>query len=215
MSQKINESLIMKALDWAYAKAISQTLPGLESSYTLAEDYLRHPGILEEKVESLIRWQNAKAAVLGFASGLGGFVTIPVSIPVNIASVLFVQVRMIAAIAIMNGYDVRDDRVKTMIFACMCGSAGSDILKNVGIEMGTKFLNNVLQKLSQETIQKINNAVGLRLLSRFGGMGAVNVGKAVPLIGAVIGGTFDGVTTNIIGNVAKKIFLKDEDSFVI
>lgn len=212
MSKKLNESLIMKALDWAYGKAIAQSLPGIESSFTLSEDYLKQSGSLEERVDSLIRWQNAKAAAFGFAAGLGGFVTIPVSIPANIASVLFVQVRMIAAIAIMNGYDVRDDRVKTMIFACMCGAAGSDILKSVGIEMGTKFLNHVLQKLSQETIQKINNAVGLRLLSRFAGIGALNVGKAVPLIGAVIGGTFDGVTTNIIGTVAKKTFLKEEIS---
>lgn len=201
----------MRALDWSYGKAISQSLPGIESSFSLAEAYLKGPGTLEEKIESLIRWQNTKAAAFGFASGLGGFVTIPVSIPVNIASVLFVQVRMIAAIAIMNGYDVQDDKVKTMIFACMCGSAGSDILKNVGIEMGTKFLNHVLQKLSQETIQKINHAVGLRLVSRFAGMGAVNIGKAVPLVGAIIGGTFDGVTTNIIGNVAKKIFLNDQN----
>lgn len=205
----INESIIITALHWAYAKAISQPLPGLESSFTLAEEYLKHSGTLEEKIDSLIHWQNAKAATFSFVTGMGGFVTIPVAIPVNIAGVLFVQVRMIAAIAIMNGYDVNDDKVKTMIFACMCGSSGSDILKNVGIEMSTKFLNNVLQKLSQETIQKINNAVGIRLISRFSGVGTVNMSKVVPLIGAIIGGTFDGVTTNVIGKIAKKSFTKD------
>jgi hypothetical protein len=209
MSEKLSESLIMKALDWAYEKATSNALIGIESSHTLAESYLREEGTLENRIDSLIRWQNTKAAALGFAAGLGGIIAIPVTIPANLASVLFVQVRMIAAIAIMNGYDVRDDRVKTMIFACMCGSAGSDILKNVGIELSTKFLNNILHKISQETIIKINKAVGFRLLSRFGGTGVINFGKAVPLVGALVGGTFDGVTTNIIGNVAKKMFLKE------
>ncbi|APJ03777.1 EcsC family protein [Silvanigrella aquatica] len=208
MSNKLNETLIMKALDWAYEKAISHSLPGIESSFTLAEEYSKQEGSLDEQIDSLIKWQNAKSAAFGFTMGLGGVLTIPIAIPANVASVLFVQVRMIAAIAIMNGYDVKDDRVKTMIFACMCGSAGSEILKNVGIEIGTKLFQNVLQKLSQETIQKINNAVALRLLSRFGGLGAINIGKAVPLLGAVIGGTFDGFTTNVIGKVAKKAFFK-------
>ncbi|BBH53227.1 EcsC family protein [Fluviispira sanaruensis] len=214
MSKKLNESLIMKALDWAYSKAITQSLPGLDSAYSLAEDYLKEKGTLAEKVDSLIRWQNTKAAAFGFASGLGGFVTVPVAIPVNLASVMFVQVRMIAAIAIMNGYDVKDDRVKTMIFACMCGSAGGDILKNVGIDIGSKLLHTVIHKLSLETIQQINKAVGFRLLTKFGEKSAVNIGKAVPLIGAVIGGTFDAVTTNIIGEVAKKAFLNVDPEII-
>jgi hypothetical protein len=33
--------------------------------------------------------------------------------------------------------------------------------------------------------------------------GAVNLGKMVPFLGGVIGGTIDAVATNIIGNVAR------------
>lgn len=207
MLKKLNESLIMKALDWAYEKATSNALVGIESSHTLAEFYLKEEGSLENQIDSLIRWQNTKAVALGFATGLGGIIAIPVTLPADLAGVLFIQIRMIAAIAIMNGYDVHDDRVKTMIFACVCGSAAAEILKDAGIKVSTKVLNNMIQNISRETIIKINKAIGIRLVTKFGGTGMINLGKAVPLVGALVGGTFDGVTTNIIGNVAKKTFL--------
>jgi hypothetical protein len=45
------------------------------------------------------------------------------------------------------------------------------------------------------------------LLTKFGQTGAVNLGKAVPILGGIIGGTFDSVSTKIIGKVAIKSFL--------
>ncbi|WGL59908.1 EcsC family protein [Pigmentibacter sp. JX0631] len=209
MVEKLNESLILKTLNWAYEKALTQNLPGLDSAFTLAEQYLKQDGSLEEKIDSLIRWQNTKAATLGFITGLGGIIAIPVTLPSNIAGVSFVQIRMIAAIAIMNGYDVHDDRVKTMVFACLCGSAGAEILKKVGINIGSKVLHNVIQNISKETIMQLNKAIGFRLLAKSGGKSPIVLGKAVPLLGGVIGAAFDGITTNAIGNVAKKAFLKN------
>jgi hypothetical protein len=44
-------------------------------------------------------------------------------------------------------------------------------------------------------------------LSKYGGKGIINLGKTVPLVGGVIGGTIDTFTTNLIGNTARKIFL--------
>lgn len=38
--------------------------------------------------------------------------------------------------------------------------------------------------------------------------GAVNLGKMVPLVGGIIGGAFDSVSTNIVGNVARKTFIE-------
>jgi hypothetical protein len=45
------------------------------------------------------------------------------------------------------------------------------------------------------------------LLSKYGEKGAINIGKAVPLVGGVIGGTVDLIATNVIGNTARKIFI--------
>ena len=37
--------------------------------------------------------------------------------------------------------------------------------------------------------------------------GLVNLGKALPLVGSLVGGVFDGISTNTIGNVARDTFL--------
>ncbi|MGG1940396.1 EcsC family protein [Paenibacillus polymyxa] len=164
-------------------------------------------GSLSSKVNSLIRWQNTKSATSGFLTGLGGVITLPVAIPANIASVMYVQIRMIAAIAHMAGYDLRDDRVKTLVYTCLCGNAAKDIVKEFGIKIGTKLTETAIKKISAEVIVKINQAVGFRLLTKFGEKGVVNLGKAIPLVGGVIGGTMNGITTNLIGNVARDTFL--------
>lgn len=63
--------------------------------------------------------------------------------------------------------------------------------------------------MSSATITKINKAVGFRLLTKFGQTGAVNLGKAVPIVGGIIGGTIDSVATRAIGKVAIKTFLSE------
>ena len=132
----------------------------------------------------------------------------PVTIPANIASVMYVQIRMIAAIAQMGGYDIRDDRVKTLVYACLVGDAVKDILKDSGLLIGTKLATNAISQISGKSLTMINQRVGFRLLTKFGEKGAVNLGKMVPLLGGVIGGSIDAVTTNIIGNVARDTFIE-------
>lgn len=203
---------MQKFLSSAYEKALNG-VPGLGSAEDLADDYMKGYynntyKSVEDAVDALIRWQNAKCATSGFLTGVGGLITLPVAIPANIASVLYVQMRMIAAIAHMGGYDVRDDRVQTMVYACLCGNSMKEMFKDVGIQLGKQMGKSALQKIPSRIILKINQAVGFRLLTKFGQKGTLNLVKGIPLLGGVIGGTIDGVSTNIVGNNAKKIFIQ-------
>lgn len=135
---------------------------------------------------------------------------LPVTLPANITSVLYVQVRMIAAIAHIGGYDVRNDRVKAIIYSCLVANGAKDVAKDVGIAVGNKLALNAVKGISGKTLIEINRRVGFRLLTKFGEKGIINLGRAVPLIGGVIGGTFDLVTTNAVGNVARATFIGDE-----
>ena len=206
MANELTDSKIMQALDWAYDKAVNG-VPGLDSAEELARDYLKEDGELFDKVNSLIRWQNTKAGTSGFLTGLGGIIAMPLTIPANIASVMYVQIRMIAAIAHMGGYNIRDDRVKTIVFACLAGDALKDLLKDTGLVIGTKLATNAIAGISGKTLTVINQKVGFRLLTKFGEKGAINIGKMVPFLGGIIGGTVDVITTNIIGNVARDTFV--------
>jgi hypothetical protein len=56
----------MKALDWSYDKAINGGVPGMDTAIELADSYLQKSGTLDEKVKSLILWQNTKSATSVF-----------------------------------------------------------------------------------------------------------------------------------------------------
>ncbi len=201
---------INKTLEWGYEKALNG-LPGTDNIFELAEEYLSENPTVDKAIDSLIRWQNTKAATSGFLTGLGGLITLPVAIPANIASVLYVQIRMIGAIAHMRGYDLKNDKVKTFIFACLAGQATFDIFKGVGIRIGEKLTEQAIKKISGEVIKKINQTVGFRLVTKFGEKGIVNLGKAIPLVGGVIGATVDGMGTNSIGEISKKVFIENPE----
>lgn len=206
MSDKLDQTLVMKCADWAYDKAVNG-ITGFDSAQELAESYMNESDDLYECANSLIRWQNSKSALSGFATGFGGFATMLATLPANITSVLYVQIRMIAAIAYMGGYDLKDDKVKTLVYACLVESSGAEVLKNVGVRLGNKLAQKAIDRISRETIKQINQKVGFRLVTRFGQKGIVNLGKTIPFFGGVVGALIDGFSTNVVGNVARDTFL--------
>lgn len=206
MSEKLTQTKMMQVLDWTYDKAI-QGIPGFDSAQELAESYMKSNDLVACS-NSLIRWQNAKTGTTGFVSGLGGVITMPVAIPASVASLLYVQIRMVAAIAHMGGYDLRDDRVRSFVYVCLTGSAAKDIIKEAGINIGTRLTISMIKKIPGTVTTRINQKVGFRLVTKFGSKGVINLGKMVPLVGGVIGGTFDSISTNIVGNVARKTFIE-------
>jgi len=206
-----SEDMVMQTLDWAYDKAING-VAGFDSAEELAMSYMEHDCSHEEQADSLIRWQNTKAATSGFLTGLGGIITMPITLPANITSVVYIQIRMIAAIAHLSGHDVMDDRIKSLVYVCLTGNAAKEILKDIGIVIGTKLTKNAIKNISSKTVVAINQKAGFRLLTKFGEKGAINLGKAVPLVGGLISGTFDAASTNAIGNIAKEIFISTNAS---
>ena len=209
MKKVMNQSSIMRILDWAYDKALNG-MPGMDSASQLAIGFMEKEGTSREKANSLIRWQNAKAGTSGFVTGIGGLMTLPVAIPANLASVLYIQVRMIAAIAYMGGYELRDEKVKTLVYMCLVGNFAKDIIQETGIRLGTKFTAMTVERISEKSLLLINERVGFRLLAASGTKGMINLGKAVPLVGGIIGGSIDVAATNTIGNMARNTFLPKE-----
>ena len=194
------EREMMNLLDVCYDKALQGVLPGEKSIEELAEDYLYKSSSKKKAIDDLIGYQTLLCGTNGFITGLGGLLVLPVAIPTNILSTIYIQLRMIAAIAYINGYDIYSDQVRTIAYACLTGSSATKVLKNVGIKIGEKVVINVIKKIPVEVL------VGFRLVTKFGQKGLVNFGKMMPLVGGVVGGVFDTGMTLTIGNIAKKVF---------
>ena len=200
------EREMMNLLDVCYDKALQGVLPVEKSIEELAEDYLAKTNSREKAIDNLIGYQTVLCGTNGFITGLGGLLVLPVAIPANVAGVIYVQLRMIAAIAHINGYDIYSDQVRTIAYTGLTGSSAANILKNVGIKISEKMAVNALKRVPGAILIKINQQVGFRLVTKFGQKGLVNVIKMMPLVGGVVGGVFDTGMTLTIGNIAKKVF---------
>lgn len=198
----------MQALDWCYGKAVNGLGNISPSVDKFAANYLEKNQNAEAAAQSMIKYQIAKCTTSGFVTGLGGLITLPVAVPVNLSSVLYVQLRMIACIAYMAGYDVKSDQVQTLVYACLAGISVGEVLKQVGVKAGEKIAVGAVKKIPGAVLTKINQRVGFRLLTKFGSKGVINIGKAVPVIGGVITGGMDLVETKFIADRAYKMFFE-------
>jgi hypothetical protein len=206
---KITAEQMQNTLSICYEKAINGIPKVSKSVVNFAEEYKTKYVTSEIAAKELVKWQIAKCGTSGFVTGFGGFITMAATLPANITSVLYVQLRMIAAIAYLGGYDPNDDAVQTMVYMCLVGEAIGDVMKQVGIKVGNKVALNALKKLPGKVLTRINQKVGFRLLTKFGTKGVVNLVKVVPVAGAVVGAGFDIASTRIIASSAVKMFINN------
>lgn len=202
MARRPGHGIVMeKALDWAYANSLDG-MRGVESAEELAREYLAMTGTLRQQVDRLIRRQTTKAAITGFVSAMPG-IAVPLTLPASFAIVLFIQVRMVAAIAHMGGFDVRDDRVRALVHACVAGEKPEEMLGKLGLVAGGRMTAAALSSVSRSAIAAINRRVRARLLRRLGGR---RLGRALPVIGGIITARVEGRATAGIGRVARDTF---------
>lgn len=172
----------------------------------VAEEHADGVDDVEQAIERLIRTHVRLAAGSGFVTSMGGFITLPITVPAGVGGLYLIATRMCAAVAHLRGYDVRSEEVRSAIMICLLGSAGTQVLKNAGVQIGTKSTTAALKRLPGKVLIEINKKVGYRLLTKFGQRGVVNLAKLVPAVGGAIGATVDGVGCRSIAVYAKATF---------
>lgn len=206
--EKPDSSKALALVDKVMALGIDGAGP-LKSSIELAEEYLGDPrySSMPKRVDSLIKWETTKNFTSGFATGLGGLITLPVSVPAGIGLAWVVQSRMVGAIAHLHGYDVHDDRVRTLVMAALVGDASvKEALKRAGVEISQRGGRAAVKRIPGHVLIAINKKIGFRLLTKAGEKGVVNITKLVPVLGGVVGGGVDAAACRTVAAVARKTF---------
>lgn len=197
----------LKLVNWVTNRAVEGASP-LCSARDLALQYqidTSYPDN-EERIESLINWETSKNFTSGFITGLGGLMTMPVSVPSAFGASWVIQARMAAAIAVLGGHDIASDKIRTFVVLCLAGDAAKDVLKDVGIKVGQEFTKAAFNKIPGKLFIEINKKVGFRLVTKAGQKGAINLMKMVPLAGGLVGGAFDAGACRVVGKQAKRLF---------
>lgn len=193
-------------------EAVVDGIPGIESAEELAASYLKDYTDRKEAANALVRWQNAKCAACGFITGVPGLPALPFTLPADLLSTTLMHLRMTAAIAAIAGYDLRDDRIRSIVLLTLTGESVDKMLRPMGISATQALAMAGVNAIPRSLIGRINKMVGAKLITKFSEKGIIQLGKLVPLAGGVLGGVVDGVMSNIIGNVAIKTFLEKTET---
>jgi hypothetical protein len=180
----------------------------LSSAENLAQEYIIDQTYADdsERIDALINWETTKNFTAGFVTGLGGILTLPISLPADFVASWLIQARMVAAIARICGFDLKSDRVQTFILACLVGDAVKDVGKAAGIDLTGGVTKTVLKETTAEVAEELQKKVGAKLVSMAAKKGAASVARGIPIIGGFVGGAFDAAACGVAGRTAKTLF---------
>ncbi|WP_312719374.1 EcsC family protein [Mobilicoccus sp.] len=162
-----------------------------DSAQKVADDARRRRSDPERVVDDIIGAHLRLAAGNGFVTGLGGFVTLPIALPANVAGFYIVATRMAGAIAAVRGYDIADPSVRSAILLSLIGADSDDLLQKVGYQTGGRLANLATERLPGALLMAINKGVGFRIVTRMGRSTLSKMGRLVPVAGGAIGAGLD------------------------
>jgi uncharacterized protein (DUF697 family) len=173
----------------------------MPSAKAAAARYLqRHGGEVDEAITSIIDHHIGLASAQGFVTNIGGLAALPVAIPANITGVAIVQIRMVAAIAHLRGYDLDDNRVRTALVM-----GGEQVAKHIaeGSLPTSPMAVATAPMFDRDLDRRVADEVVTDLASRIAGKNvALAIVKRVPLMGGGVSAVMDGIATYQIGRYA-------------
>src|SRR5690606_32849209 len=81
----------------------------------VAREALAGEGSVDQAIAKVTAQHTRLAAAEGFVTGLGGFITLPIALPANVAGFYLLATRLAASIAHLRGYDLHNPQIRSAI----------------------------------------------------------------------------------------------------
>jgi hypothetical protein len=186
------------------SRAIDGTGP-FSSASTVADKALReHDGDVAKAVKDVVDLHIRYAGAQGFATNLGGLVTMAVTVPANITGLAVLQSRMVAAVAHLRGYDLTDPRVHNAILVTTIGQDDVEQMVRKGTLPAPPMALATAPVHDPSIDAIVSAAVANDIVTRVAGKRlASTMARRVPGIGGLVGMGTDGWSTYKIGHYAE------------
>jgi hypothetical protein len=153
--------------------------------------------------KKIIYRKSIKNGLIGAVTGLGGLITLPVSIPTDLIWSWRVQASMAFSIAYVYGHTKDTTDIKTDLYLILAGDSVKEALKRLGIEVSKNITKKAVQKfITRDIMVKIWKVIGQKIITKAGEKSLTSFMKMVPLVGAPVGFAFDWVSTQAVGKFA-------------
>lgn len=177
-----------------------------DSAQTVADSALSGHGDPERAIDAVVRSHRRLAAAGGFVTGIGGFVTLPIALPANVLGFYAVATRMVAAIACLRGFDLRQQGVRSAVLLTLVGADADEVLRKAGVASSGRLANLAAQRLPGPALMMLNKGISFRLFSRVGKSALSRFGKGVPVVGGALGAGLDVYLLGKIADQARREF---------
>ncbi len=206
--QKLAPELTANFVHQALHRALHGVGPLPPAAVAAEKQLAEQRGNVERAVHEVIENHVRYAGAQGFATNLGGLVTVAVTIPANLAGLAMIQCRLVAGIAHLRGYDVADPRVRNAILTCTLGEdTVTRLVRKKRLPAAPMALATA--PTHDPHLDRIIAAeVTSELLTKVAGKRVVTtVGRRVPVVGGLVGAGADGFATWQVGRYADRELL--------
>jgi hypothetical protein len=167
-----------------------------------------HDGNVDKAVRDVVDHHIRYAGASGFATNLGGLVTMAVTVPANLTGIALIQCRMVAAVAHLRGYDLTDPRVHNAILVTVLGEDAVHRLVEKHALPAPPMALATAPVHDASIDQVVSTEVARDMIARITGRRlATTIGRRVPGLGGVVGMGADGWATYKIGHYAERELL--------
>ena len=161
----------------------------------------------DELAKKVMNRKSIKNGLVGAVTGLGGIVTLPVSIPADLVCSWRIQASMAFSIAYIYGHTKDTTDLKTDLYLILAGDSAKEALKRFGIEVSKSVTKKAVDKyITRDIMVKIWKVVGRKIITKAGEKSLTSFMKLVPLVGAPVGFAFDWGATKAVGGLAIKYY---------
>ena len=193
-------------------EALNRAIDGvgpLAPAAQAADKQLREQrGNVERAIHEVIENNVRLAGAQGFATNVGGMITMAITIPANVTGLAVLQCRMVAGIAHLRGHDLSDPRVRNGILTLLLGE------EQVNELVSRRKLPSTPMAIATAPVHDptidgaISAVVATDIVTRIAGKRlATTLGRKIPLVGGVVGMGADGYATWRIGRYADREML--------
>jgi EcsC protein family len=177
-----------------------------DSAQKVADAANARYGEPDRALDAVVRAHLPLAATNGFVTSLGGLVTMPIALPANVMGFYLIATRMVAGIASIRGYDIRQPEVRSAVLLALVGADADDLLRKAGFASTGRLVGFAAQRLPGPALMAVNKGVAFRLLGRVGKKSLSRLPRAVPLVGGVVGAGLDTYLLKRIADHARREF---------
>ena len=182
--------------------------PGFPGAREVARRHLARRRDVDQAIRDVQDQHVRLAGAQGFVANIGGVGVMAVAIPANLAGVGLLQLRMVAAIQHLRGYDINDPRVRTAALMTLLGEDDVKAALKRGEFPGHPHDVAVAAgDADPRLLERVGSEVTQALVTRVGGKHAtLAFTKRIPVLGGAVSAGVDAFSTYTIGRYASREF---------